>query len=207
MSCCWSSVRSRSSTKFNASVGCSLNQEDLRFLAAKAFRDFNLQEYDSIYLSWIQFAKDSLPGRNLTFWEWFHSILKLTREHLRDLWRPDNLLIYGFISRKRTEDVFMDKPDGPFLKPFSQKEIELNFESFPISFSPYLSLSSIVFLCLFFFLFSFHSVESMSSFQDVDLYNIMNDVDYDMDDIPADLSGVGLNDLLANANGFNRLDG
>ncbi|XP_053210534.1 signal transducer and activator of transcription 5B-like isoform X2 [Panonychus citri] len=119
----WAAVGQVLSTKFNASVGCNLNPEDLSFLAAKAFRDFNLQEYNSIYLSWGQFAKETLPDRNFTFWEWFYSILKLTREHLKDLWRPDNRLIYGFISRKQTEDVLMDKPDGTFLLRYSETEL------------------------------------------------------------------------------------
>ncbi|XP_053210706.1 signal transducer and activator of transcription 5B-like isoform X2 [Panonychus citri] len=119
----WATVGQLLSTEFNTSVGCYLNSEDLSFLAAKAFRDFNLQEYNSIYLSWGQFSKENLPGRNFTFWEWFYSILRLTREHLKDLWRPDNRLVYGFISRKQTEDVLMDKPDGTFLLRYSETEL------------------------------------------------------------------------------------
>ncbi|XP_015793453.1 signal transducer and activator of transcription 5B isoform X1 [Tetranychus urticae] len=297
----WARVGQVLSTKFGAFVGCELATEDLNFLAGKAFRDWNLPECDQIYLSWAQFAKEPLPDRNFTFWEWFYSILKLTREHLKDLWRPDNRLIYGFIGRKQTEDALMDKPDGTFLlrysetelgcitiaykaenrtgdlksvymiKPFSQKDIQIRslpdrindlkhlkylypeipkdqafgkfyeplrdveptaegyippvlvthipewapgggIDSYPSTphsnintQSPSMneiygdppssvgSLSSDVRL----------NVGPMTSFQDVDFFNIMDDVDYDMDDLPADLSGVGLNELLGNTNGFN----
>jgi hypothetical protein len=39
-----------------------------------------------------QFCKEPLPDRSFTFWDWFHAVMKLTKEDLRSLW------IDGFVS-------------------------------------------------------------------------------------------------------------
>lgn len=111
------------SHKFKSSVGSELTSEDCRFLAGKAFRNFDSVDYDNLMLSWTQFAKDPLPDRNFTFWEWYYSLLKLTRDHLKELWSQDNRLIYGFISRKKTEDVLSNSPEGTFLLRYSETEL------------------------------------------------------------------------------------
>ena len=33
-----------------------------------------------------QFCKEPLPDRSFTFWDWFHAVMKLTKEDLRSLW-------------------------------------------------------------------------------------------------------------------------
>ena len=43
---------------------------------------YNDQEL--IYRS--QFCKEPLPDRSFTFWDWFHAVMKLTKEDLRSLW-------------------------------------------------------------------------------------------------------------------------
>lgn len=73
------------SLKFRAATGRTLTEENLRFLAEKAFRD-NYNDNSSQMLSWAQFCKEPLMERNFTFWEWFYAIMKLTREHLRGPW-------------------------------------------------------------------------------------------------------------------------
>jgi signal transducer and activator of transcription 5B len=81
----WASVAETLSLKFRAATGRPLTEDNLRFLADKAFRG-NYNETSNPMLSWAQFCKEPLSERNFTFWEWFYAIMKLTREHLRGPW-------------------------------------------------------------------------------------------------------------------------
>nr|XP_027199472.1 signal transducer and activator of transcription 5A-like [Dermatophagoides pteronyssinus] len=107
------------SQKFIANVGKGLSQDNLRFLAAKALRTNNVPDLN-VLITWSQFSKEPLPDRNFTFWEWFYSILKITKEHLRPLWN-DNL-IHGFISRTETANILSQSSMGTFLLRFSDSE-------------------------------------------------------------------------------------
>ncbi|KAH7643847.1 signal transducer and activator of transcription 5a-like protein [Dermatophagoides farinae] len=107
------------SQKFIANVGKGLSQDNLRFLAAKALRTNNVPDLN-VLITWSQFSKEPLPDRNFTFWEWFYSILKITKEHLRPLWN-DNL-IHGFISRTETANILSQSAMGTFLLRFSDSE-------------------------------------------------------------------------------------
>lgn len=80
----WTSVADTLSIKFRAATGRPLTEENLRFLAEKAFRG-GFSDSNQL-LSWAQFCKEPLPERNFTFWEWFYAVMKLTREHLRGPW-------------------------------------------------------------------------------------------------------------------------
>lgn len=80
----WNKVAETLSLKFRAATGRPLTDDNLRFLAEKAFRA-NYSEGNQM-LSWAQFCKEPLPDRNFTFWEWFYAVMKLTREHLRSQW-------------------------------------------------------------------------------------------------------------------------
>ncbi|KAF5305641.1 hypothetical protein FQR65_LT18686 [Abscondita terminalis] len=80
----WSNVAETLSLKFRAATGRPLTEENIRFLAEKAFRG-NFTEPNQM-LSWAQFCKEPLSERNFTFWEWFYAVMKLTREHLRGPW-------------------------------------------------------------------------------------------------------------------------
>lgn len=68
-----------------------------------------------------QFAKEALPDRNFTLWEWFYALLKVTKEHMRSLWNDGTIL--GFISRKQTEDLLLQCSPGTFLLRFSDTEL------------------------------------------------------------------------------------
>jgi len=118
----WARVGEVLNMKFRAAVGSELNQEDLRFLAGKVFQNFSISNYDNLLLTFSQFSKDPLLERNFTFWEWFYAILKVTRDHLKDLWNKDNRVIYGFISRKQAEDLLVSRPNGTFLLRYSDSE-------------------------------------------------------------------------------------
>ncbi len=43
-------------------------------------------DFSSALMSWSQFCKEPLPDRSFTFWDWFHAVMKLTKEDLRSLW-------------------------------------------------------------------------------------------------------------------------
>ncbi|KZC10554.1 Signal transducer and activator of transcription 5B [Dufourea novaeangliae] len=101
----------------------SLTEDNLRFLAEKAFRGGNAagQDYSGLLLSWAQFCKEPLPERNFTFWEWFYAVMKLTREHLRGPWIDGYIL--GFVRKKQAEEMLANCASGTFLMRFSDSEL------------------------------------------------------------------------------------
>lgn len=115
----WSAVAETLSLKFRAATGRSLTEENLRFLAEKAFRG-NFQDSNQM-LSWAQFCKEPLPERSFTFWEWFYAVMKLTREHLRGPWVDGAIL--GFVRKKATEEMLASCSNGTFLLRFSDSEL------------------------------------------------------------------------------------
>lgn len=119
----WGQVAEALNMKFRSATGRSLTEDNLRFLAEKAFRSGNPsgQDYSSLLLSWAQFCKEPLPERNFTFWEWFYAVMKLTREHLRSPWIDG--LILGFVRKKQAEDMLANCASGTFLMRFSDSEL------------------------------------------------------------------------------------
>ncbi|RWS25719.1 signal transducer and activator of transcription 5B-like protein [Leptotrombidium deliense] len=117
----WIRVGEVLNMKFKAAVGRELTIDNLRFLAGKAFRNNQIQEYDNLYLSWGQFSKEPLSDRNFTFWEWFYAILKVTKDHLRSLWNDGSII--GFIGRKQAEEMLLQRPKGTFLLRYSDSEL------------------------------------------------------------------------------------
>ena len=119
----WVNVGQMLSRKFAEAVGCHLDSNDLRFLASKAFGDSNIWDYESRSLSWSQFAKEPLPSMTFTFWEWFYSLVVLTRKNLKDYWSSNTRLIRGFINRQDCEYELMRKSNGTFLLRFSETNL------------------------------------------------------------------------------------
>lgn len=117
----WPSVAEVLSMKFRSMVGRNLTPDALAFLAQKAFRSPAETNFEHKELSWALFAKEPLPDRSFTFWEWFYAILKVTREHMKSLWQEGTII--GFISRKQTEDLLLKRPIGTFLLRFSDSEL------------------------------------------------------------------------------------
>ncbi|XP_018913039.1 signal transducer and activator of transcription 5B isoform X2 [Bemisia tabaci] len=116
----WCQIADALNTKFCDATGRSLTEDNLHFLAEKAFRA-ELKEYNSLLLSWSQFCKEPLPDRSFTFWEWFYAVMKLTREHLKGPWMDGHIL--GFIRKKRTEEMLAQCEYGTFLLRFSDSEL------------------------------------------------------------------------------------
>ena len=107
--------------KWTSACGSPLTEENLHYLACKAFRNNTLpkdmEEVNKFHLSWSLFCKEDLPGRDFTFWEWFLKILVLTQCHLASLWKEG--LVKGCISKESAESMLKDKPAGTFLLRFS----------------------------------------------------------------------------------------
>ncbi|KAG8033982.1 hypothetical protein G9C98_008463 [Cotesia typhae] len=119
----WAQVAEALNVKFKSATGRHLMEDNLRFLAEKAFRGGypGDQDYSNLMLSWAQFCKEPLPERNFTFWEWFYAVMKLTREHLRGPWTEGFIL--GFVRKKQAEEMLASCPSGTFLMRFSDSEL------------------------------------------------------------------------------------
>lgn len=113
------------SEKFRSITGRGLSQQNLQYLAEKVYR--NRVSSDDVLISWNQFSKEPLADTTFTFWEWIHSILKLVREHLRELWRDER--IWGFIGKRGCVELLLspthEEPAlvGTFLLRFSESEL------------------------------------------------------------------------------------
>ncbi|XP_017338848.1 signal transducer and activator of transcription 5B [Ictalurus punctatus] len=100
-----------------------LSEENLVFLAQKAFSSSsnNPEDYRSMTMTWSQFNRESLPGRNFTFWQWFDGVVELMKKHLKAHWNDGAIL--GFLNKQQAQDMLLSKPNGTFLLRFSDSEI------------------------------------------------------------------------------------
>ncbi|KAJ8920971.1 hypothetical protein NQ315_015765 [Exocentrus adspersus] len=117
----WNKVAETLSLKFRSATGRPLTEDNLKFLAEKAFRSNNINDANNAMLSWAQFCKEPLSERNFTFWEWFYAIMKLTREHLRGPWVDGAIM--GFVRKKQAEELLSSCTCGTFLLRFSDSEL------------------------------------------------------------------------------------
>jgi len=120
----WLQVANTLNMKFKASCGRQLTEENLKFLAGKAFSFRNMgynADCSNLMITWSQFCKEPLPDRSFTFWEWFYAVMKLTKEDLRGMWIDGALL--GFVSRQQAEEYLQASEVGTFLIRFSDSEL------------------------------------------------------------------------------------
>uniref|UniRef100_A0A3B3V6Q4 SH2 domain-containing protein n=1 Tax=Poecilia latipinna TaxID=48699 RepID=A0A3B3V6Q4_9TELE len=103
--------------------GRGLTEDNLVFLAQKAFSNSsnNPEDYRNMTISWAQFNRENLPGRNFTFWQWFDGVVELMKKHLKPHWNDGAIL--GFVNKQQAQDMLMSKPNGTFLLRFSDSEI------------------------------------------------------------------------------------
>ncbi|GAA6226516.1 signal transducer and activator of transcription 5B-like [Lates japonicus] len=103
--------------------GRGLSEDNLVFLAQKAFTNSsnNPEDYHNMTISWAQFNRESLPGRNFTFWQWFDGVVELMKKHLKPHWNDGAIL--GFVNKQQAQDMLLSKPNGTFLLRFSDSEI------------------------------------------------------------------------------------
>ncbi|CAH0557719.1 unnamed protein product [Brassicogethes aeneus] len=114
----WPKVAETLSVKFYSYTGKALDEDNLHFLAEKAFRG---QYNENSMLTYAQFSKDPLPERNFTFWEWFYAIMKLTRDHLKGPWKDGAIM--GFVKKNIAEEMLSKTCLGTFLLRFSDSEL------------------------------------------------------------------------------------
>uniref|UniRef100_A0A8C5TRS2 SH2 domain-containing protein n=1 Tax=Malurus cyaneus samueli TaxID=2593467 RepID=A0A8C5TRS2_9PASS len=121
----WPQLCEALNMKFKAEVQSSrgLTKENLVFLAQKLFNSTSnhLEEYSSTTVSWSQFNRENLPGRNYTFWQWFDGVMEVLKKHLKPHWNDGAIL--GFVNKQQAHDLLINKPDGTFLLRFSDSEI------------------------------------------------------------------------------------
>uniref|UniRef100_A0A6A7FV94 Signal transducer and activator of transcription n=2 Tax=Hirondellea gigas TaxID=1518452 RepID=A0A6A7FV94_9CRUS len=118
----WPQVADMLDTKFKATTGRGLTHENLLYLAGKAFRNNECTDFSNLCLTWSQFCKEILPLQDKnTFWDWFFQVMKVTREHLRQLWIDGSIL--GFVGRKQAEEMLRASPSDTFLLRFSDSEV------------------------------------------------------------------------------------
>ncbi|XP_058619339.1 signal transducer and activator of transcription 6 isoform X1 [Onychostoma macrolepis] len=120
----WKQMCEALSSKFMSEVQTQrcLDRYNLHFLAQKIFDQPDISEdFSNMPVSWAQFNKEVLPGRNFTFWQWFEGVMDLTKKCLRDYWSEG--LIFGFIGKQHLHVILQNKPNGTFLLRFSDSEI------------------------------------------------------------------------------------
>uniref|UniRef100_A0AAY4CVH4 Signal transducer and activator of transcription n=1 Tax=Denticeps clupeoides TaxID=299321 RepID=A0AAY4CVH4_9TELE len=121
----WPQLCDALNMKYKAEVQSNrgLSEENLVFLAQKAFSSSscNPEDYRNLTMTWSQFNRESLPGRNFTFWQWFDGVMELTKKHLKPHWNDGAIL--GFVNKQQAQDMLMSKPNGTFLLRFSDSEI------------------------------------------------------------------------------------
>ncbi|KAK2180532.1 hypothetical protein NP493_439g02027 [Ridgeia piscesae] len=115
----WPHLAQALNTKFAANAGYGLSPDNVNYLAYKLFGQSD--DYAVQMVTWAQFNREPLPGRNFTFWEWFYAILKLTKDWLHGPWKER--LIHGFVSKQQAQEWLMGRPSGTFLLRFSDSEI------------------------------------------------------------------------------------
>ncbi|XP_072512625.1 signal transducer and activator of transcription 6 [Salminus brasiliensis] len=119
----WSQMCEALSSKFMSEVQTNrgLDRYNLHCLAQKIFDKDVSGDFSNMPVSWAQFNKEVLPGRNFTFWQWFEGVIDLTKKCLKSYWSEG--LIFGFIGKQHLHVILQNKPNGTFLLRFSDSEI------------------------------------------------------------------------------------
>ena len=118
----WHQLADVLNMKFKYYVSLPLQPDDLMFLAFKVLRrQVHLDLLPHHQVTWNLFAKDNLPERPFTFWEWFFAILKVSRDPLKIFFQEKSII--GFLSRQQTEELLLPCPTGTFLLRFSDSEL------------------------------------------------------------------------------------
>ena len=124
----WSELALTLSRKFKCETGVGLSDDHLKFIYSLIPTKSYPIDYNNEKISWEQFSKIKLNKREFTFWQWFNSIMVLTRDVLCDLW--NNGLIIGFISSEDSQRILSICEDETFLLRFSESflgSISINF--------------------------------------------------------------------------------
>jgi len=115
----WIQVFEALSNKWEQTCGKALTKEHNYYLACKAFHTSNIDpnEVNNELISLAQFKNKNLPNKNFTFWQWFDSMMDLTKENLKLIWKKDYMV--GFMSRSDADLMLKHSQDGTFMLRFS----------------------------------------------------------------------------------------
>ncbi|KAF3846000.1 hypothetical protein F7725_003078 [Dissostichus mawsoni] len=134
----WPQLCDAINMKYKAEVQSNrgLSEENLVFLAQKAFSSSsnNPDDYRNMTMTWSQFNRESLPGRNFTFWQWFDGVMELTKSISN---HTGMTAILGFVNKQQAQDMLMSKPNGERmvwnLMPYTTKDFSIRSLSDRIS--------------------------------------------------------------------------
>lgn len=119
----WNQLSHAINMKYIQYTDRQLTAENLHYLCEKILKKKLTYPTtgDELFVSWAQFAKDPLPERTFTFWEWFYSTMKVTQEHFKKLWSDGKIM--GFIDKTDSEKLLERSEIGTFILRFSDSEL------------------------------------------------------------------------------------
>ncbi|EDS43631.1 STAT [Culex quinquefasciatus] len=112
----WNVLGTMLNRRFVIHMERPLTAQNLQCLRAKAARGSNQD-----FVTRDQFYRENLPNRTFSFWSWFYAALKVTRDHLTNIWNDGHMI--GFIERSHAEDILKESSPGTFLVRFSDSQL------------------------------------------------------------------------------------
>lgn len=120
----WLLLAEALNAKFEQEIGRGLSAENLQCLFEKLCNippNSKIIPDQSTVITWCQFSKDRLPGRDFTYWEWLYAAMKLIRHCLASIWQKG--YVEGFIHKSTAEAKLLPCQNGTFLLRFSDSEL------------------------------------------------------------------------------------
>merc|ERR1712038_671265 len=72
-------------------------------------------------MGYDQFRKDKLSNTKFTFWEYFESMMNLTKQQLESIWKAYDMI--GFINKLTAEKLLENAQEGAFMIRFSDSTL------------------------------------------------------------------------------------
>lgn len=118
----WADFTEVMNALFKGNTKRPLTEDNLHFLAMKAFKTYDELNFNALCISQKRIFKDKMPGCEFPFWKWFMACLNSVKDHIRCEWKEG--LIYGFTSKKKAQEILQNESVGTFLIRFSESLIE-----------------------------------------------------------------------------------
>nr|XP_006814943.1 PREDICTED: signal transducer and activator of transcription 5B isoform X3 [Saccoglossus kowalevskii] len=119
----WTRLSQALNRKFSQACGRQLTPQNLKYLAVKAFDGHSTpdMDFDNMMISWANFNRENLSGKQFTFWKWFHGIIEITKKHLREPWQEG--YVVGFVSKGHAQELLLSRANGTFMLRYSDGSI------------------------------------------------------------------------------------